>query len=356
MNLLRYIFPLLILLLLFNQCYLSKQGAYLLRYNSMAEDIDTILRERELQEEEKEMLLIVKEIKQYSENRVGLRSDKNFTRYIEIEKDYLVDVVSACEKDRFEPYIWEFPFFGSFPYKGYYEREDAEKEARKLRDKGLDVMIRKVDAFSTLGFFSDPVYSFLKDYSVYSLASMIIHEQTHATIFLKNQIQFNEELATFVGNEGARQFIRDKYGADSSEYREIEEYNRDLETLFTLFRLLYTELNAVYETEDETEYKLRRKEEIFIEFKKRVKEDFEKLFKTDTFRYLPDMPLNNAYVLYLNRYTGDLELFYELYDHFNHDLETTVLFFKKLKKYRSDPKEYIRNYIARGNLERGLEE
>ena len=79
MNLLRYIFPLLILLLLFNQCYLSKQGAYLLRYNSMAEDIDTILRERELQEEEKEILLIVQEIKQYSEKRVGLRSDKNFS-------------------------------------------------------------------------------------------------------------------------------------------------------------------------------------------------------------------------------------------------------------------------------------
>ncbi len=356
MNLLRTSFLLLLLLLLFNQCYLSKQGAYLLRYNSMAEDIDTILRERELQKEEEEILLIVQEIKKYSENRVGLRSDKNFTRYIEIEKDYLVDVVSACEKDRFEPYTWKFPFFGSFPYKGYYEREDAEKEARKLRDKGLDVMIRKVDAFSTLGFFSDPVYSFMKNYSVYSLASMIIHEQTHATIFFKNQIQFNEELATFVGNEGARQFIRDKYGADSSEYREIEEYNRDLDTLFALFRSLYTKLNAVYATDNETEYKLRRKEEIFTEFKKRVKEDYSVLFKTDTFRYLPDISLNNAFVLYLNRYTGDLDLFYELYDHLDNDLEGTVSFFKTLKKYRGDPKEYIRNYIAHGHPEGGSEE
>lgn len=332
-----------------NQCYLPKQGLYLIRYNSTAEDIDVILKDKNLADENRNILTLIREIKEYSVTSIGLQNDKSYTKYVEIDKGYLVDVVSACEKDRFEPYTWKFPFFGSFPYKGFYEQQDAENEAEMLRRKDLDVMIRQVDAFSTLGFFSDPVYSFMKDYSVYSMASLIIHEQTHATIFLKNQIQFNEELATFIGNEGALQFVRDKYGTDSEYYTNLLNYREDLDTYFTLFRCLYDELNAVYEKDVSREYKLERKEEIFRSFKGRIIAEYNTLFKTDSFKNIEKIQLNNAYVLSINRYTGGLSLFYELYEKMDHDLRKTVDVLKQLNKHRGDPREFIRESLEYGN-------
>ena len=348
MSLNRYVLIFLLLsivLLCVVQCYLTKQGLYLIRYTGNAEKIDELLTSGDIGTDEKELLSLVKEIKEYSVSTIGLRSDRSYTKYIEVEKDYLIDVVSACAKDRFDPYLWKFPLFGAFPYKGFYVRRDAERQAERLRRKGLDVLIRKVETFSTLGFFSDPVYSFMKDYSVYSLASLIIHEQTHATIFLKNRIQFNEECATFVGNEGALRFIKDKYGTDSEYYTGAQSYRADLDTFFALFRELYEELNSLYESEAEKEYKLTQREEIFSNFRQRVKAEYTELFETDAFRRIFELKLNNAFVLSVNRYTGDLQLFYDLYDKYGQDLRKTVDVLKELKGYRGDPKEFIQTAL-----------
>ena len=328
-----------------NQCYLSKQGAYLLRYNSRTEDIDTVLNNGNLPEDSRNMLMLVKEIKEYAVKEIGLKDDKNYTRYVMIEKDYLVDVVSACEKDRFEAYQWRFPFFGSFPYKGFYEHEDAEKEAEKLRKKDLDVYIRKVDAFSTLGYFDDPVYSFMKDYSAYSIANLIIHEQTHATIFFKNRIKFNEELATFIGNEGALQFIRVKYGAESDLYKDLLDYQKDLDTFFELIRNLYDELNTVYEEETGREYKLEKRDEMFNAFREEISVLYDTYFITDTFRGIEKISLNNAYIMSHLRYAGDLHLFYNLYENLGYDLKKMVNILMQVKDDRGDPGEFIREYM-----------
>jgi predicted aminopeptidase len=337
---------LLILSLLFlTHCYLAKQGAYLFRYNSEAEDIDIVLRDEELPEDERNILLLVKDIKKYAEDVIGLKKDKNYSRYVRIERDYLVDVVSACEKDRFEPYLWKFPFFGAFPYKGFYEKKDAEKEAEKLRKKDLDVYIRKVDAFSTLGFMVDPVYSFMKDYSVFSIASLIIHEQTHATIFLKNNVQFNEEIATFVGNEGALQFIIDKYGYESEYNKKIVTYQEDIKTYLDLIHNMYKELNRLYERDLEKEYKLLQREKIFGDFRRDLEAHHDQLFMTESFIDVGGIPLNNAYIMSLMRYTQDLSLYYELYDLLDNDLNRTVAVLKKVKKQKGNPKEYLRRYM-----------
>ncbi|MCK4803346.1 MAG: aminopeptidase [Spirochaetes bacterium] len=328
-----------------NQCYLSKQGAYLLRYNSRTEDIDTVLNNGNLPEDSRNMLMLVKEIKEYAVKEIGLKDDKNYTRYVMIEKDYLVDVVSACEKDRFEAYQWRFPFFGSFPYKGFYEHEDAEKEAEKLRKKDLDVYIRKVDAFSTLGYFDDPVYSFMKDYSAYSIANLIIHEQTHATVFFKNRIKFNEELATFIGNEGALQFIRVKYGAESDLYKDLLDYQKDLDTFFELIRNLYDELNTVYEEETGREYKLERRDEMFNAFREEISVLYDTYFITDTFRGIEKINLNNAYIMSHLRYAGELHLFYNLYENLGYDLKKMVHILIQVKNNRGDPRDFIREYM-----------
>ncbi len=334
---------------LLSGCYIMKQGSYLLRYQNQAVDNDAVLERKEVDREVRDLLRETKEIKQFATEELGLKKDNNYTKYIEIEQDFLVYVVSASKKDHFEPYLWTFPFFGSFPYKGFYEKKDAVREAEQLKEKGYDVIVRKVDAFSTLGFFVDPLYTFMKDYSVYALANLIIHEQTHTTIFLKNQVQFNEEAATFAGNEGALAYLRQRNGEDSKSYRETLDYLEDSKNFYNLITILYRELDFFYEQAEREgsseEVIARSKNRIVADFVTELREQYNLYFETEKFRKAIEIPPNNAYVLSYVRYTEDLSLFYSLLRAYDNDLFRTIEAIRKTNKHKKDPKQYLRSLI-----------
>ena len=330
---------------LLNSCYLLQQGMHIISLQVNAEDISGIL-QQDLNPELRGFLELVLEIKTYASVVIGLRDDANFTRYVEIDKEYLVDVVSASQSDAFAAFTWRYPFFGSFPYKGYFEYEHALKEAQRLKRKGLDTIVRRVDAFSTLGFFTDPVYSFMTDYSVFTLASLIIHEQTHATIFLKNQIQFNEELATFVGREGALDFIAQKYGSDAEQYRNALRYLKELDLFLRLIHDLYGQLDLLYAEDLSAEQKLHQRELVFESFRQSLQTTDADSFTTAAFGNVDKIPLNNAMILSLVRYTHDLSLFYSLYEKYEGDLANTVVSLIEGTKNLGDPKASLRELLA----------
>jgi predicted aminopeptidase len=327
-------------------CYLLKQGTYLLSYNARARSIEKVLAEGALGGDVEEMLRTVQEIRRYAVEQIGLEQNRNYTRYLELDKDYVVDVVTACAADSFSPHQWRFPIFGSFPYKGFYELSDAEREAARLEKRGLDVWIRRVDGFSTLGFFSDPIYSFMTDYSPYALADLIIHEQTHATIFIKNEIQFNEELATFVGREGALAFLRDRYGVGSAAYGQALAALEDWEAFRDRIIDLHDRLDRIYRLEADRETILAEKARVVEEFNRRLISDAPELFQTDRFRGFEGIPANNAYIMSFVRYTQDLDLFYKLYETKGRDLRLTVEVLKQLKTTKGSPKETLKRLIV----------
>jgi predicted aminopeptidase len=288
--------------------YLVKQGSYLLRYASGTRPAQSLIDSSSTPADTREFLLTVKEIKAFSVEAVGLKDNENYTRYKEIDRDHLVDVVSACDAVSFTPYLWSYPFLGKLPYKGFYVLPDAEGEAKRLEKEGYDVIIRPVDAFSTLGFTKDPLYSFMKKYTPFQLASLIIHEQTHATLFLKGQPEFNEELASFVGDEGAFEWLKGRYGTDSKEYRAAVEENADSETFTALLRNLSGELDSLYRGSQSREEKMLRKAEIIGHFKNRLAGDLASRFHTDAYRSLGALSLNNAFLSLYSLYSDDIPL------------------------------------------------
>jgi predicted aminopeptidase len=291
------------------------------------------------------MLLRIDEIKRYSSEKLGLSSNENYTQYVKIEKDYLVDVVSASRKDRFQDYTWWFPFFGSFPYKGFYKREDALELAKELKKKNLDVLVRKVDAFSTLGFFSDPVYSFMADYSLFELASLIIHEQAHATVFIDDHVQFNENLASFVEREGALAFLRDRLGENSAEYREAELAIGERDTFIRLMKQLVKKLRNLYKSKLPREEILKSREVIFKAFQKEFLDKYDSHFKTGRYRFFGEIKaVNNAYLRLYMLYESDLKIFYRLYESQNRNLKKTVEILKKLKDMGGEPMENLKKF------------
>jgi predicted aminopeptidase len=331
--------------LLFSGCYLLKQGTYLLSYNSRSRPIEKVLAEGSIKGDVGVMLNMVQEIRRYAVEEIGLEDNRNYTRYLELDRDYLVDVVSACTPDSFTPYEWRFPLFGSFPYKGFYKPEDAQREASRLERKGMDVWVRQVDGFSTLGFFSDPIYSFMTEYSPFDLADLIIHEQAHATVFVKNEIQFSEELATFVGREGALSFLRERYGEDSEAYRRalasLSDWNRYRDRVIEL----YDELDTLYRSETDSRTISAEKQRIVEDFNQRLRSEATELFQSDRFRSFEGIPVNNAYILSFVRYSQNLDIFYRLYRARGGDLKATVEVLKQIRQVKDSPKEYLQRLV-----------
>jgi len=257
-------------------------------------------------EKNRRFVELVQDIRRYAKEELGLNLGKNYTRYVKIDRDYLAAVVSACAADSFTRHEWKYPVVGSLPYKGFFKADDARKERAKLEKKGLDVWVRSVDAFSTLGWFRDPLYSYMRDYPPGRLADLLIHESLHATVFIKGQPQFNEELAEFVGSEGARMYTESRFGADSAEYRDMISGEADNKRYVAFIQGLIRELNEAYESERSVEEKLSEKEKIINAAKERFAAEYENIFSGENYRGFSEMPVNNAYLeLYRLYYTED---------------------------------------------------
>ena len=128
----------------------------------------------------------------------------------------MLHVVSAAERTRLEPYEWWFPIVGSVDYKGYFELADAQAEASRLSGEGYDIYVRPSVAFSTLGWFDDPVLSSWLRADPVRIAELLIHELLHRTWYVSGETAFNESLATFVGHVGAVEFFRAHDGAEAA--------------------------------------------------------------------------------------------------------------------------------------------
>ena len=266
-------------------------------------------------EAEKKRMFVerVQDIRRFAFEELGLKMSKNYTRYVDIDRDYLVAVVSASAADSFTRHEWKYPVVGALPYKGFFNIEDARNERAKLEKKGLDVWIRKVDAFSTLGWLNDPLFSYMRKYPIYRLADMIFHESTHATVFIKGQAKFNEELAEFVGSEGARLYMESRFGVDSAQYKAMLATDGEYGRYVAFINELIAELQILYESGLDREEKLRKKERIIKAAQSRFEAEYESRFAGENYRGFSTLPVNNAYLEVYRLYYSDDDYIAGLY-------------------------------------------
>jgi predicted aminopeptidase len=334
---------------IFSGCYTFKQGAVMLGYLNQAVPLEQLSLKNTKSEE---FVRLVTDIRRFAVEELGLATSKNYTTYVELDRDYLAAVVSASENDFFKHYEWYFPVVGSMPYKGFFDIEDAKKERIKLEKKNLDVWIRRVDAFSTLGWFKDPLYSYMQDYSPGRLADLIIHELVHATVFIKGQVQFNEELAEFIGSKGAVLYVKSRYGTDSAEYRELLTSNSEYENFFTFIQELITELEVLYSNDIGKEEKLIKKGMIINAAQKRFETEYEKNFSSDNYRGFSELPINNAYLELHRLYHAEDNFYDDLFNRYGQNLPAFISAAKTISK-KGNPraqleKALLPSYILNG--------
>lgn len=313
--------------------YSIRQGYGQLKIIWQAQPIEKVLHDSSTNDTLKQKLRLIQDIKQFAEKELGLKSTQNYTTFYDQKGKPLLWVVTACLPYELVPYEWEFGLLGKFSYKGHFNRKYAEKDSTELAQQGYDVDISQVKAWSTLGYFNDPILSSMLLLSKGELAELIIHELTHSTIYLKDSVDFNENLASFVGKKGAIEFLKKKFGENSPE---LVSYRNQLydDSLYVQFMLHATQsLKNFYAKDTFQKQADTIKRKLKQEFIKKILDSLQYVpFKDRTYDYssLKKMNPNNTFFMWYVRYNSkesELNRIYNL--RFNASLKDFIANFVK---------------------------
>jgi len=169
--------------------------------------IDERLDDPNLQPELRSKLSQAMEIREFASRELNLPANGSYRRYADLDRPYAVWNVFAAPEFSVKPLVSCFPFVGCVSYRGYYSKAAAEEYAGKLRDQGNDVFTYGVPAYSTLGWFDDPVLNTFIRYPEAELARLIFHELAHQVVYVKNDSTFNESFAVAVEEEGTHRWM-----------------------------------------------------------------------------------------------------------------------------------------------------
>lgn len=158
----------------------------------------------------KQRLKLIEELRAFAASDLHLPT-KSFGKYCDLKRPYVVWVVFASPEFSVEAKQWWYPLVGSLKYRGFFDEKDAKREAESLRKQGLDVFMGGVEAYSTLGYFKDPVLNTFLHRSDAELAELVFHELTHAKVFIPGDTDFNEAFATANAQDGVRRWYRAKH-------------------------------------------------------------------------------------------------------------------------------------------------
>lgn len=322
--------------------YLLKSAYYQGTLLRQRVPIDKALEDSSLSDEQKRKLRLAQEAKAFAESQLGLRPTANYASYTQLKQPYVTYVVSAASRTELKLHQWWFPIIGSVPYKGFFDPEDAKAEAELMKNRGFDTYTRGVSAYSTLGWFNDSILSSMLRYKDHDLVDTIIHETTHATIYIRSQADFNERLAVFIGGIGTREFYRKKEGANGPTLRLIDDEKHDEKLFIAFLKKELTELEKWYadrksaNTAGEIDELDRQNRLRLIQerFKNALRPH---LLVQDSYKMFETATLNNAQLMNYRLYFDDQDDFEAVFKKRGSNFQEMLKFCKSLES-ESDPK------------------
>lgn len=226
-----------------------------------ARPIEQWLNDPAVEQSLKQRLLRAQEIRDFAARELGLPDNGSYKHYADLQRPYVLWNVVAAPALSLKPVQWCFPVAGCVNYRGYYSQADARAFAQGLRQQGYDVQISGVPAYSTLGWFNDPVLSTFIHYSEAELARLVFHELAHQVAYAQNDSRFNESFAVAVEEEGVRRWLAQRGDADMrARYADYAQRRQDFLGLLLSHR---TRLEAVYAGVGSGADKQRQKAAIF---------------------------------------------------------------------------------------------
>lgn len=322
-----FFFLMMLNCLIWNQLiiYGISQGKGQLNIILDVQPVEEIMKDETFPDSLKRKLVLIGEIKKYAVDSLGINPNENYTTVYNQHNKTVLWTVSASKPYQLKAKEWTFPFLGTVSYKGFFNKKALRKEILKLVEENYDIDVYSPSGWSTLGWFNDPILSNMLYKDEGNLANLIIHELTHGTLYIKNDVTFNENLANFIGDKGAEQFLIYRFGAQSNEYRNYINKKKD-EQIYDNYMLKSIEkLNRLYstfKTDDPEEFKKEKKRQLITE----IVLDVNKLplhKKGGYFKYsLKAFSKGNAFFMSFDRYDSQYEMFQKIFeDDYHSDLK-----------------------------------
>jgi predicted aminopeptidase len=158
----------------------------------------------------KEKFRLVLDLRRFAEKELKLPVDGHYDRYVDVKRRFVVWNVHGAREFSLQPKTWWYPIVGRLKYRGFFSEPQAKRYAKALQEQGLDVYVSGVEAYSTLGWFKDPLLNTFIHHDEIELADILFHELAHQRVFASGDTDFNEAFATAAAEEGVRRWFKDK--------------------------------------------------------------------------------------------------------------------------------------------------
>ena len=290
------------------------------------EPVEEVLANPDVSQAVKDKLKAVIEIRDFASSEMQLPDNDSYRTYVDLKRPYVVWNVFAAPEFSMEMKEWCFLFVGCVRYRGYFDENDAQEYAKELQQEGLDVYVTGISAYSTIGWFDDPMMNTIISRDEIRLAGLIFHELSHQVVFIKGDTAFNEGFSVAVELEGVKRWLA-KRGSPAllEKYKERKARHKQFVELVTNTR---DELEALYKTKVAVE-RMRQKKTVIIE-KMHQKYQQLKVEWNDFSGYDRwfSKPINNAQISAVTTYRDYVPAFQKLLAQQNYDMK---LFFKAVE-------------------------
>jgi predicted aminopeptidase len=323
--------------------YLAKQGVGQLNLLRARRRIDDVLADPSTPPELKRRLALARDARDFGRRTLGLRGGDAFTRFVDSHGAPIAWNVMAAHKDALKPHINRFPVVGAIPYLGFFDEGDARREAERLRAQDLDVFVRPVAGYSTLGITADPIYSSMLDGSDARIVEVTLHEMLHSTVYLPGHSDWNESLATVVGVEGAARFFaaRGDAAAVAGLAADARRREREQDRFAQFLVPLVAELEQLYGAQQlSVSDKLAQRQPIFERARTRFLAEFPPP-PGKTPGVFAQQPLNNAIILSFTTYHRATPEHRRQLARLGGDLRGLVALYRHAVEDEADPLRYL---------------
>ena len=301
--------------------YLTRAGFEETRILQSRQPIARLVRDSSTSPALRQTLHLVVQTRDYAA-RLGFKAKETYTTYSDVGRDTLLLVLQAAPKDCICPYTWKYPIVGRIPYKGFFDARAARREADRFRARGYDVYLRPSGAFSTLGWFEDPLLSTAITGDSVDLAATVFHEIAHNTLYVKSATPFNESFAQLVGYRSAEAFFRER--GDTANASHAANRWHDEILLGEYYSALVRRLDSVYSQKPDSAALEAGRRQAAAWAREQLMGPMGQQFRSFRVGRIAERPINNAQLIGSRIYRTRLDLFERWFERHGNDVRQSV--------------------------------